>query len=264
MFTASKIAIATDLHLDKARPETVATFLGSLGGVQADIMLLAGDLSNRANYSEHLALLAREFGRPVILVRGNHDFFGGSMKSADACHARAIDEAGDVMHLNGDQVVEIADGVGIIGHDGWYDGISGLGIATPNEIPGLMEITEYRNGNRDISFKIMLARSHESAEAIARGIVQAARKGITRIIVLTHVPPFVEATRYNGSVTSDELLPFFCNAPLGEVLLAFSRERPDVRIHILCGHTHRASRMVLGNLSVETLAGKSGHPRSTG
>jgi 3',5'-cyclic AMP phosphodiesterase CpdA len=117
MLHASKIVIATDLHLDRASPKTVANFLGSLGGVQADIMLLAGDLSNRANYSEHLALLAREFGRPVILVRGNHDFFGGSMRSADACHTRAIDEAGDVTHLNGDQVVEVADEVGIIGHD---------------------------------------------------------------------------------------------------------------------------------------------------
>ena len=68
---------AADLHFGKAhRPEAAEALLHLADEVDADAVVIAGDLTKRAKKREYLAakdFLARLAPRPVIVTMGNHD-----------------------------------------------------------------------------------------------------------------------------------------------------------------------------------------------
>lgn len=52
------------------------------------------------------------------------------------------------------------------------------------------------------------------------------------------MPPFEEASRYNGKQKGKDFLPFFCSPTTGRPILAFAQFNPNVKLTVLCGHTH--------------------------
>ena len=103
-----KIQILSDLHLE-FRPFTPPQ-------TDADVVVLAGDIHTKARSS----LWAREHfaGKPVILVPGNHEYYGGSLgQTFDKLKRNA---EGSLVHvLNDEQVV--LDGVRFLGCTLWTD-----------------------------------------------------------------------------------------------------------------------------------------------
>lgn len=101
-----KLHILSDLHLSVCPMERPQA--------DADIVILAGDISRPAESVQW----AVGFGKPVIYVPGNHEFYGGSIDGTLAELRRCCGEAG-VHLLDGDALV--IDGVRFLGATLWTD-----------------------------------------------------------------------------------------------------------------------------------------------
>ena len=101
-----KVHILSDVHLRQERLEPPVT--------DADAVILAGDIARPA---EAIAW-AREFGKPVIYVAGNHEFYEGSIAQTHGELERL--SAGTQVHVLNDGEV-VLDGVRFLGATLWTD-----------------------------------------------------------------------------------------------------------------------------------------------
>lgn len=104
-----KLLILSDLHTEFADfvPEA---------GVDFDVCVLAGDIATKGRSA---AWAAEAFaGKPVVLVLGNHDYWGSNLTKAVA-QARADCESTQVQLLHNNSVV--IDGVRFVGGTLWTD-----------------------------------------------------------------------------------------------------------------------------------------------
>lgn len=101
-----KLHILSDLHLSVCPMERPQA--------DADLVILAGDISRPAEAVQWAA----GFGKPVIYVPGNHEFYGGSIDGTLAELRRCCEEAG-VHLLDGEALV--IDGVRFLGATLWTD-----------------------------------------------------------------------------------------------------------------------------------------------
>ncbi|HSW14948.1 MAG TPA: metallophosphoesterase family protein [Solimonas sp.] len=101
-----KLHILSDLHLSVCPMERPQA--------DADVVILAGDISRPAQAAEWAA----GFGKPVIYVPGNHEFYGGSIDGTLEQLRRCCEAAG--VRLLHDDECRI-DGVRFIGATLWTD-----------------------------------------------------------------------------------------------------------------------------------------------
>jgi hypothetical protein len=105
------------------------------------------------------------------------------------------------------------------------------------------------------------ALGDESARIITKAVT-AALQLAAHVVILTHVPPFPQAAKYEGMPTGAEFLPHFCNAALGEALLQLARAHPDKSFTVLAGHTHsKCEYRAAPNLWVKVAGARYGEPK---
>jgi hypothetical protein len=85
---------------------------------------------------------------------------------------------------------------------------------------------------------------------VANQIKEAVRSKFKSIVVLTHVPPFVEACTYKGRPSDKEFLPYFSSKMMGDTLLRAAKSFPDVHFTVLAGHTHGVGNIRMDNITV--------------
>ena len=73
-----KIAYASDLHLDCLYNSEFEKRIALINEVEADYLVLAGDITNNRDYLEHLSLIKPKV-KKVIYVLGNHEFYRGDL-----------------------------------------------------------------------------------------------------------------------------------------------------------------------------------------
>ncbi len=101
----------------------------------------------------------------------------------------------------------------------------------------------------------------ESAERLLEKL-QSLPEGTREVLVATHVPPFREACWHEGKTTDDHWAPFFVCGQVGHVLRRYAVEHPQVKLTVLCGHTHSGGEAVIEpNLIVYTAGAVYGHPK---
>ena len=104
--TPMKLHILSDLHLSVQGMAHPAT--------DADVVVLAGDISR----PERAAPWALAFGKPVLYVIGNHEFYGSSLPEVKAAFRRLFD--GTQVHLLDDSAIALG-GVRFLGATLWTD-----------------------------------------------------------------------------------------------------------------------------------------------
>ena len=121
--TVIRVAAVGDLHFG---PDSEGTFLPALEplGDQADVLLLAGDLT-KVGRREEAEALARELAGapvPVVAVLGNHDYHSEEQEAV-----RGVLEDAGVQVLEGEATVIEVDGarLGIAGAKGFGGGFAG-------------------------------------------------------------------------------------------------------------------------------------------
>jgi hypothetical protein len=88
----------------------------------------------------------------------------------------------------------------------------------------------------------LFEKLHELGEASAVHVKEKVREarlqGARRILILTHVPPFLEASYFRGRPSEPQSAPFYVNRTLGETLLELAEDQPKVVMEVFAGHTH--------------------------
>jgi len=236
----------TDPHLDHLRDEEMLlAFVKKLHSRPSDGLLITGDIAEGPTIYEFLGLVSGAYQRPVYFVLGNHDFFGGFMSDAHQevrTVCRAVPQ-GILNWMTDRDFIMLDETTALVGHDGFYDGQAGqagLTFSLPDFfLPG---------GNRDLIQALELGSRHlfrllerlgrESAAFLRTQIQGAIRYGARRVLVITHVPPFRQASYFRGRPSEPHAVPFYVNQILGEELLELAGKFPNVKIEVYAGHTH--------------------------
>ena len=220
-----RVAAAGDIHCAEPLRERIMRAFTALRG-QADVVLLAGDLTTHGDPAEAavLADACRSLELPVYAVLGNHDF-----------HLNRCDELIAVLEDAGITVLQRAFAVhevggvelGIVGGKGFVGGFPGAELPDFGE-PLLREV--YAETTREV-------------EALEAGLEEIS--GCHRRVVLLHYSPIPETL-----VGEPETIWAF----LGSSRLAqpIGAHRPDLVLH---GHAHRGSKAgELGPVPVRNVA----------
>ena len=111
----------------------------------------------------------------------------------------------------------------------------------------------------------VLRRLGEEAAEHLKIVLPDALASYDNVVVVTHVPPFREAAWYEGEISNDNWLPFFCCKAVGDVLTEQMEANPDSRLTVLCGHTHgQGEAQILPNLRVVTGGAQYRRPQIQG
>lgn len=118
-----RIAAVGDVHYDRSSRNRLKAYFDTLGG-KADLLLLAGDLTQAGTLEEAEALAhdLKDSPVPIVAVLGNHDYHRGQEQEI-----RSILKDARVTTLEGDSVSFEVRGlsVGIIGIKGFGGGFGG-------------------------------------------------------------------------------------------------------------------------------------------
>lgn len=205
-----RVAAVGDVHLGEKHVGTYREHLRPLAH-EADVLLLAGDLTRRGTVAQ-ARIVAAEFAPapvPVVAVLGNHDYEG---EEPDAV-AKALEDDG-IRVLEGEGVVlDLPAGrLGVAGTCGFGGGFPGGTIADFGEP----------------EMKAFAARSRRLADGLRDALLglEADRR-----VALTHYAP-VRATLYGEPA---EIVPFLGSHLLGR---AIDEGGAVLAVH---GHAHAGS-----------------------
>ena len=209
-----RIAATADLHFISPRYSAIQEQLAQVRD-QADLLVLAGDLTNYGKPAEMEELL-KSLGRsriPIVAVLGNHDYESGSQSILTRM---LTDEGINVL----DGTAYERDGVGFAGTKGFPGGF-GRGALTAFGEP---EVKAFVQAAIDEATKLERAMSQLRTEK--------------RVVVL-HYAPVAETVQGE----SPEIFPYLGSSRLAEVI---DRHGADMVLH---GHAHH------GSLDGKTTAG---------
>jgi len=255
----NKIAWLTDIHLNFLNELQIEEFCQTISASNADAVLIGGDISEAPQLEAHLRLLEKHLRQPIYFVLGNHDFYRGSIQSVRRTAERISESSNQLKWLSNMEVVELTEQTGLLGHDTWADGRSGAGAKSPIFLNDFMLIKELRK-SRNL-FKT-LGELGDEAAAYLKQQLPAALARFQHLIVLVHVPPFIESCWHEGEISGDDWLPHFTCRAVGDTLRQIMNENPEKKMTVLCGHTHSSgTAQILSNLLVKTGAAKYGKPR---
>jgi Icc-related predicted phosphoesterase len=213
-----RIAATADLHFISPRYIAIQEQFAQVRD-QADLLVLAGDLTNYGKPAEMEELL-KSLGRsriPIVAVLGNHDYESGSQ----AILTRMLTDEG-INVLDGTAYER--DGVGFAGTKGFPGGF-GRGALTAFGEP---EVKAFVQAAIDEATKLERAMSQLRTE---------------KRVVLLHYAPVAETVQGE----SPEIFPYLGSSRLAEVI---DRHGADMVLH---GHAHH------GSLDGKTTAGIAVH-----
>ena len=85
-------------------------------------LLVGGDIAESHDVADYLIRLDEALGIDIYFVLGNHDFYYGSIRETRQAMQDLCARRPRLHYLSVAGQFELANGVGLIGHDGWSDG----------------------------------------------------------------------------------------------------------------------------------------------
>ena len=256
----TRVAWATDLHLNHASPEKLEAFRLELQDARPDAFVVSGDFSESIELFASIEWLRRSSHAPLFFCLGNHDFYYDSIARVRSSCTEFCKDQRDLIYLTATDAQELGEGVGILGHDGWADG------RTPNYETSLVTmhdsrlIEEFSGLGKAERWSVMKDLADESSNWL-QDRLPAALEQWPLVFLVTHAPPFREACWYEGQISDDHWAPHFVNYALGEALLQVMSRYTQKRVIVLCGHTHGVGLThPLPNLTVYTGKAEYGSP----
>ena len=264
-----KIAWATDVHFDWVKDPVIRSFCERIRADGAEALLLGGDIALAGQLRRVLGFLAETFKLPIYFVLGNHDYYGSYVR---AVHREMEDLPSELLRwLPAEGIVALNDTVGLVGNGGWGDGRNGDFAGSRIVLNDFQYIGDLRESfgildkrgapdHREGLAACLKRLGEDAAGALAPSLAEAVSRFST-VMVLTHVPPFPEASWHQGRRSDIYWLPFFTCRAIGDLLLDVAASHPEVRFEVLCGHTHSPGEArLLPNLVVHTGGATYGSP----
>lgn len=250
----------TDIHLGFLDHSAFRNFMHKLRNQGAEALLISGDIAQAPTVTEFLRKLSHRLSMPIYFVLGNHDYYHGSISGVRAAVAAICERSKNLRWLSTCDAIKLTESVCLVGHDGWGDGRLGdyqnSGIML-NDFCLIQELTNLSKAKR----LSQLQQLGDEAANHLRDVLPKALEWAKHVVVLTHVPPFQEATWYEGQHSNPDWLPFFACKAVGDVLFEVMHKNTDKRMTVLCGHTHGGGEAeILPNLVVITGPASYGNP----
>lgn len=279
-----KVAWATDIHLNFLDNQNARKYLKRWNEEDYDALLICGDIGQGNSIIQYLDYLKELIEKPVYFILGNHDYYYSSFEEVhsilDDWFARNkntnLTLLGKLYDVNtgNQQIIKLTEETALIGHSGWADGRYGdyknseVIINDYLLIDDLVKLEEYtqqqgigenlsdifysvfKSGKIESKRKIkryyMLNKLGDLAADYLRKILPKALEKYPKVILITHIPPFVEACTYRGKPTESNFLPHFSCKATGDVIFEIMNNNPNKHLTVLCGHTHGGAEVVLG------------------
>lgn len=254
-----KAAWLSDIHLDFVFDKDLSELINEISQSNVDFVFISGDISNGNNIEKHLCYLHNNINVPIYFVLGNHDYYMGRSISSVQNIVRMI--CNEQLYWLPDHLnIELTKNTCLLGHGAWGDCQYGNWLNTGVRLADFRLIRELRNCTKDQRIKKLQNLGKESAYILNRNL-KASVDYYKNIIILTHVPPFIEAARYEGKISHVDFLPFFACKSTGDVIKKYALEHKHVNFTVLCGHTHdHANVQILNNLNVKAASVEYGQP----
>ena len=238
-------------------------FIDDVLTMQPDRILLTGDISNALVIGKHLTIMAEQWKDiPIDFTLGNHDYYGESpfvpskMKDVNKKVANVVKQFSNLNWLERSGPVKLTDETVLVGSSLWCDWRAGLKDRSSvwlNDYLLIAELFGHPNNYADrarIKTRVQNLAKDRTNQLI-KDFEKAIDLGYKRIIVGVHVPPFHEASYYNGRIQDDDWAAHFVCKVAGDKLKEKAKKHPDVDITVLCGHTHGQGKAdVLPNIHV--------------
>ncbi len=255
-----RVAWATDLHLNFVSRDRAGRFCVEVLQSGAEVLLVGGDTAEAGDLEEWLRYLVDTLQIPVWFVLGNHDYYRGSIEEVRATARRLTREVEELTWLSEAAPICLTEQTALVGHGGWGDHRAGNFSSTPIQLNDHILIKEISWLPRP-ELREELRRLGDQAARHLREVAAEALVSRPRVVVLTHVPPFVEACWHEGALSNADWQPDFTCVATGEVLAELADQHPNRKITVLCGHTHGAGQATLReNLRVITGGAEYGEP----
>ena len=158
----------------------------------------------------------------------------------------------------------LSDDTCIIGHGGWADARSGMGLDTIIDNPDRRSIEDFHGMGQKEALHKMQDFGKRSA-AIIRKILPLALCCYKHVVIATHVPPFPTAVRYDKRQCGSMHLPHFSNLSVGLAIIGIAKAFPARQITVLAGHAHsECTQTILPNLKIKVGHARTGRPSAFG
>lgn len=262
--TIKRLVWATDLHLDAVDKVQYRMFFDLVSAYTPDIVLIGGDISNGEASLIHLNNLSKLIPKQFYFVLGNHDFYHGSIVKIRAQAKELTREIPALHYLTDNGIIALSETTALIGHDGWSDGRAGDFLNSTVMLNDYLLIDELKRLTQEERLQKLNQLGSEAANFLKQQL-SAALKTYERVVLLTHVPPFVEACLYDGVPCDANWAPHFVGQATGTVLETLMKQHPDQQLLVLCGHSHTGQDIhILPNLRVVTGHSELGLPNIQG
>ena len=250
----------TDVHLNFPGKDGRDRFFERLAAHPADCVLLGGDVGEAPDVVGFLRRFEATLDVPIYFVLGNHDFYKGSIRAVRERVRRLAQGSPRLCWLNAEESVSLTPRTALVGHDSWADGRLGDFDDSPVELNDFFLIEELQLMSKPARLAKMQELAEEAAEHFRRVLPPTLAKH-REVLVLTHVPPFRDATWHRGKVSDPDWLPYFSSKVVGDVLRSVMAAHPRHELTVLCGHTHSSGECrILPNLRVLTGGARYGSP----
>jgi len=226
----------SDLHFDLVKEHRIEQLLNEVRQMKPQLVVITGDISTHARIDRDLSRFA-DHKIPTYFILGNHDYYMGGFAATETIVDELCEALPNLVRLREGTVVLLKHGIALVGIGGWGDGRSGLGNQTPVRMRDSDLIKDLLFLDTDELYEKLNTLGDASARSMAFTL-STALKMADHVYVATHVPPWEEACRHNGSPGTPEYLPHFVNVALGHAIMEIAKENPRKQITVLCGHTH--------------------------
>lgn len=262
----------TDIHLNFLKHDRLEDFYHDMcervNDTNADYVFLTGDIGESNSFQNIISNLNARLpsGCKLLFVLGNHDYYGGGVEDVRDRAYRMLDVnyltlENPIIHGKIDE----SNKVMICGVDGFADGRHGdfaKSTVMMNDHVLIRDFTlaTYVGNGRNGLIKKM----QELADADAKLLdikLSVSLDNISNVIVLTHIPPFPEVSKYQGKVAGEEFLPYYTSEATGDILMSHALANPGIQYLVLCGHSHHEAHFQpLPNLNVYCGKSEYGKP----
>jgi len=236
-----KLAWLTDIHLNFLKAETRQKFYADILATPCDALLISGDIAEAPSLIDLLNEMAAKIKRPIYFIVGNHDYYRGTVSDIRKALTTLTIANANLFWLPASGLQQLPNNTILLGQDGWADGRLGEyqnSTVSLNDSRMIADLFQEKMLGRQQLLQKMQELADLDASALKLDLAQAIMQQPQKIIVLTHVPPFKEASKHMGQVSDDNYLPYFSSQAIGNVLMLVAQDNPTIDFLVLCGHTH--------------------------
>lgn len=241
-----KILLTADLHYQEENREAVVRFVQEINKSNADVLVIAGDVSGGTALTVECLEQFREFNQGKYIIAGNHDLWTESEDSFKVHSLLFPKLAGQCGFQSLDQKPVILGQIGLVGTIGWYDySLRQEDLKIPmkyykdKSLPGIATWAD----KYFIHWEFTDSEFVDYTLQRLKQQIEAVYAQVESIVCVFHHLPFVELLPDVEEKISAFFYAFAGSKKFGELLLQYEKVH-----YVYCGHTHRPKKVKKGDL----------------